>query len=131
MIILLVDNDPLRAFLRKSILEQRFAEVLRVGDGAGALCLVEQPSFAEKLGLVISGLHIPGFGGPGFVAELHARLPELPVLVLGNTGEAATEYANDGVRFLSRPATNEEMLSSASEMLAQNGHRQHFALGLS
>ena len=54
--ILLVDNDPLQAFLRKSILERRFDDVQRVGDAAEAFCLVEQPQFAENLGLVISGL---------------------------------------------------------------------------
>jgi len=63
-IILLVDNDPLQAFQRKSILERRFQEVERVGDAAEALCLVEQPYFAGKLGLVISGLSMPGIGGP-------------------------------------------------------------------
>jgi len=83
-IILLVDNDPLQAFQRKSILERRFQEVERVGDAAEALCLVEQPHFAGKLGLVISGLSMPGIGGPEFVAELHTRLPQVPVLVLGS-----------------------------------------------
>jgi len=39
-IILLVDNDPLQAFQRKSILERQFQEVERVGDAADALCLV-------------------------------------------------------------------------------------------
>ena len=60
--ILLVDDDPLQAFLRKSILERRFRDVERVGDAAEALCLVEQPEFAGQLGLVISGLNMPGIG---------------------------------------------------------------------
>jgi DNA-binding NtrC family response regulator len=129
--ILLVDNDPLRAFLRKSILEQRFSDVQRVGDAAEALCLVEEPSFARDLGLVISALRTPGFGGPGFVAELHARLPRLRILVLGNSNEAANEYDGDWVRFLSKPVNNEEMLSLASEMMAQTGKLEPVALGAS
>ena len=84
--ILLVDNDPLQASLRKSILERRFSEVERVADAAEALCLVEQPQFAGHLGLVVSGLNMPGIGGPAFVAELHDRLPNVPVLVLGSGG---------------------------------------------
>ena len=120
-IILLVDNDPLQAFLRKSLLERRFHDVQRVGDAAEALCLVEQPLFAENLGLVISGLHMPGIGGPAFVAELHERLPNVPVLVLGDGSEAAGDYSGgDGVRFLPRPFATDEMLAAADQMLAQN-----------
>jgi len=118
--ILLVDNDPLQAFLRKSILERRFHDVQRVGDAAEALCLVEQPQFAESLGLVISGLHMHGIGWPAFVAELHTRLPKVPVLVLGSASEAAGDYAGEFVRFLSRPVSSDEMLSAAGKMLAQH-----------
>ena len=117
--ILLVDNDPLQAFLRKSMLEQRFRDVERVGDAAEALCLVEQPQFAGNLGLVVSGLNMPGIGGPAFVAELHARLPKVPVLVLGGASEAADEYPGEWVRFLPRPSSYEEMLTAAGLLLAQ------------
>ncbi|MGP8174153.1 MAG: response regulator [Terracidiphilus sp.] len=119
-IILLVDNDPLQAFLSKSALEGRFHDVHRVGDAAEALCLVEQPLFAGNLGLVISGLHMPGIGGPAFVAELHERLPKVPVLVLGNGSEAADDYSGDGVCFLPRPFATGDMLTLAGQLLAQN-----------
>ncbi len=118
--ILLVDNDPLQASLRKSILERRFSKVERVADAAEALCLVEQPQFAGHLGLVVSGLNMPGIGGPAFVAELHDRLPNVPVLVLGSGGEAATDYTGGWVRFLPRPIAGEELLAVAGEMLAQH-----------
>ena len=120
--ILLVDNDPLQAFVRKSILETRFHDVQRAADAAEALCLVEHPQFAGGLGLVISGLHMPGISGPEFVAELHARMPSLPVLVLGAASEGPADYAGEGVRFLPRPIVSEEMLAMASQMLAQSTH---------
>jgi DNA-binding NtrC family response regulator len=120
--ILLVDNDPLQAFLRKSILERRFQDVQRVGDAAEALCLVEQPQFAGNLGLVISGLQMPGIGGPEFVAELHARLPKVPVLVLGSASEAVSDYVGGWVRFLARPFANDEILNAAGQLLAQSEH---------
>jgi CheY-like chemotaxis protein len=119
--ILLVDDDPLQAFVRKSILEKRFQHVQRVSDASEALCLVEQPQFAGELGLVISGLNMPGISGPAFVAELHSRLPAVPVLVLGGSADMPAEYAGDGVRFLPRPFASEEMLAVASQMLAKNG----------
>jgi CheY-like chemotaxis protein len=122
--ILLVDDDPLQAYLRKSILEGRFSDVQRVGDAAEALCLVEQPKFAGDLGLVISGHHMAGIGGPAFVAELNLRMPWLPVLVLGNGNDEASDYAGAGVRFLATPIASEEMLALASQMLA---HRERNA----
>jgi DNA-binding NtrC family response regulator len=118
--ILLVDNDPLQAFLRKAVLERRFHDVQRVGDAAEALCLVEQPHFAGNLGLVISGLHMPGIGGPEFVTELHSRLPKVPILVLGAVSEAAGDYIGGWVRFLARPFASDEMLKVAVQMLALN-----------
>jgi|ERR1700721_1797383 DNA-binding NtrC family response regulator len=118
-IILLVDNDPLQAFQRKSILERSFREVERVGDAAEALCLVEQPHFARNLGLVISGFSMPGIGGPEFVAELHSRLPHVPVLVLGNTSELPGDYLGGFVQFLAKPYAMDEMVAAAAVLLEQ------------
>lgn len=120
--ILLVDDDPFQALVRKSILEKRFPSVRRVTDAAEALCLIEQRIFSDSLGLVISGHHAPGIGGPAFVAEVHARLPEVPVLVLGGQSESAGDYKGDGVRFLARQAGTEELVAAAREMLLKDGH---------
>jgi CheY-like chemotaxis protein len=117
--ILLVDDDPLQALVRKSVLEKRFPDVLRVSDAVEALCLVEQSRFAENLGLVITGHHMPGISGPAFVAELRTRMPSLPILVLGNANDDQSEYTGESMRFLSKPFPTEEMLAVASQMLEQ------------
>jgi CheY-like chemotaxis protein len=122
-IILLVDNDPFQAFVRKSSLEKRFGDVQRVSDPAEALCLVEQPQFARNLRLVISGQHTSGIGGPDFIAELHSRLPSVPVLVLGEADQTAADFNVEGVRLLSRPYASDQMLAAASQMLAQSGQK--------
>jgi CheY-like chemotaxis protein len=119
--ILLVDDNPLQAFVRMSVLEKKFHDVQRVADPAEAFCMVEQPQFAGKLGLVIADLGMPGLGAPAFVAEMHARLPDVPVLVLGDAKGATAEYPADGVRFLTEPIASEEMLSAASQLLAGDG----------
>ena len=95
----------------------------RVNDAAEALCLVEQPVFAENLDLVVSGHHRPGIGGPEFVEELHTRMPSLPVLVLGDAVEDSTQYAGENVRFLAKPIAADEMLGLAYQMLSQNGQK--------
>jgi DNA-binding NtrC family response regulator len=118
--ILLVDDDPFQASVRKSMLEKRFSDVLRVAGAADALCLVEQPQFADSLGLVISGHRLAGIGGPAFVAELHTRIPTLPVLVLGDSSEERSEYPGQNVSFLTRPILADQLLALASKLLAEN-----------
>jgi DNA-binding NtrC family response regulator len=117
--ILLVDGDSLQALLRKSILERRFPDVQRVNGAAEALCLVEQRQFSTGLGLVICSSRMTGIDGPAFVAELRARLPWLPVLVLGSEGKTSSDFADKQVRFLPLEIATEGMLAAASQMLAQ------------
>jgi len=116
--ILLVDDDPLQAFVLKSILEKRFSNVQRVSDAAEALCLIEQPEFAENLGIIVSRHSLAGIGGPAFVAELHTRMPFLPVLVLGDAVGDAANYPGEHVGFLTRPILPDKLLALASQMLA-------------
>jgi CheY-like chemotaxis protein len=121
--ILLVDDDPLQASVRKSILERQFSDVLRVTDAAEALCLVEEPQFALNLGLVISGHHLAGIGGPAFVAELHTRIPLLPVLVLGESSLDRTKYSGENVTVLTQPIFAKEMLATVGRMMSQSAHK--------
>jgi DNA-binding NtrC family response regulator len=118
--ILLVDDDPLQASLMLSLLGRRFGDVRRAADAAEALCLIEQPDFAGKLGLVISGHHTRGIGGPAFVSELHTRLPRLPVLVLGAAGEAPADYAENHIVFLAKPFAADRILTLTSQILSDH-----------
>ena len=101
-----------------SLLGRRFGEVCRATDAAEALCLIEQPEFARKLGLVISGHQVPGIGGPAFVRELRTRIPDLPVLVLGAGSDDPADYTQANVVFLAKPFAAERMLALTGQMLA-------------
>jgi CheY-like chemotaxis protein len=92
--ILLVDDNPLRASLRQSMLEAGTSvrSVVRALDASEALCLVESPNFAQGLALVITGHIMSGISGPEFVAELRSRMPHVPVLVLSAVASAHREY---------------------------------------
>lgn len=103
----------------KALLDRRFAGVKRVADAAEALCLVEQPQFADDLGLVISRDRLPGIGGPAFVAELHSRMPGLPVLVLGDDRHWPADSKGAHLRFLPRASATDEIVSAAGQMLAK------------
>jgi CheY-like chemotaxis protein len=90
--ILLVDDNPLRASMRKSLLESSSPEVIRVMDASEALCVVETPELAQNLALVVTGHVMSGITGPEFVAEIRNRMPEVPVLVLSAVPGAEEEY---------------------------------------
>jgi len=139
-----VESDPLKGFLSKAILERQFLDVVRVSDASEALCVVEQPQFAHRLGLVIASHPMQGIGGPAFVAELHSRLPDIPILVLGdpeNPNPAAVisaipslvnqasavplqktqtgDFNGAWIRFLPRPFSMDQLLDLASQMLPE------------
>lgn len=115
--ILLVDNEPLQALQLKALLTRHYCDVQRVADPADALCLVEQPQFAADLGLVISALSMPGIGGPAFVAELHERLPDLPIIGMGRRGELSEADTSSWLRYLPRPFASGQILALVSELL--------------
>ncbi|HEY3628837.1 MAG TPA: response regulator, partial [Terracidiphilus sp.] len=117
--VLLVDDDPLQAHVRKSILGRHFPDIQRATDAAEAFILVEDPRFAQRLGLVVVGLNRPGLGSPAFVAELTSRMPDVPVLVLGRTREEAAFYEGPNVRFLPRTAPADQLISLSRKMMQQ------------
>jgi len=120
IMILVVDDDPLQAYVAVSLLERQFGEVRRASGAAEALCLIEQPEFAGKLELLVAGHSVNGIGGPAFVAELGARMPNLPVLVLGSPGESPSDYPGEHVAFLPRPMVAMKMVTLANVMVSLN-----------
>lgn len=121
--VLLVDDDPLQAHVRKSLLGRHFRDVKRVADAAEAFILVEDRSFRRSLGLVVVGLDRPGLGSPAFVAELTSRLPSVPVLVLGRDREEAAFYQGPNVRFLPRTVPPEQIVAVSRQMIEQYSAR--------
>ena len=121
--ILLVEDDPLEARLILPLLEREFGEVCRATDAAEAFCAIENPDFAGQLGLVISGQSLNGIGKSEFVAELHVRMPALPILVLGTSRDSAEDFQSENVTFLARPVVPRQVVTAASRLLASEKHR--------
>ncbi len=117
--VLLVDDDPLQARVRRSVLGRYFPHIERAADAAEAFILVEDPRFVERLRLVVVGLHRPGLSSPVFVAELTSRLPSVPVLVLGRGREEAAYFDGPNVRFLPRTAPSEQILALSRQMVGE------------
>lgn len=119
--IILVNDDPFQALVYTATLEGRFHEVRRAADASEALCLVEDRAVTKRLDLVISAHHRPGMSGPDFVAELHRRLPWVPVLVLGAEEELVEDYPASGglVVFLRKPVTPKRLVQTVHDILAR------------
>jgi len=121
--ILLVDDNPLRAAMRQSLLEGGGPEVVRALDAAEALCMVESPEFAQGLSLVITGHVMTGISGPEFVAELRSRMPRVPVLVMSMVSDFERAYQGIGGVYFSESRSPEELRSLAGKLISV-GHRQ-------
>jgi CheY-like chemotaxis protein len=114
--ILLVDDNPLRASVRKTLLGGGAPDVVRAQDAGEALCMVESPEFAQNLSLVITGHVLSGISGPEFVAEVRNRMPNVPVLVLSAVANAENEYREiPGVR-VSEGTSPDELRSLVQQM---------------
>ena len=114
--ILLVDDDPLQAFVRKSALEKIFPNVRRV-SGAEALCLIEQSQFVAQLSLVISGTHMPGLSEEEFITELCSRLPKMPVLMLTDKPDITNPYSTGLIHRAPLPISTHELLRLSQQII--------------
>ena len=121
--ILLVDDNPLRAAMRQSLLEDSAPAVVRALDAAEALCMVESPEFAQGLSLVITGHVMSGISGPEFVAELRSRMPHVPVLVMSTISDFEKAYQGIAGVYFSQTRSPEELRSLAGKLVSV-GHRQ-------
>jgi CheY-like chemotaxis protein len=121
--ILLVDDNPLRGSMRKSLLEDSAPEVVRALDASEALCLVELPEFAQALALVITGHVMTGISGPEFVAEFRSRMPEVPVLVLSAAPNAEKDYQGISGVSVSQTTSPDELKAMARRLVAPGQKR--------
>lgn len=116
-VILLVDENPLRAAMRQSLLEGATPDVVRVSSPAEALCMVESEKFTQSLRLVVTGSQVPGVNGAEFVTELRARMPQVDVLVLtGNEARPSGQEDSPGVYYVSAQSP-EEMRATVNGLL--------------
>lgn len=115
--ILLVDDDPLHASVRKAILERKYPSVTRVNDAAEALGLLERSQPSNDLSMVVTNDQHSGIGLDSFISELHLRMPYLPILVIAEKDSTYRDFSAFPVRFMQRPVTAEDLLSAVASMM--------------
>ena len=70
---------------------------------------------------MISAHHWAGVSGPDFVAELHRRLPSIPVLVLGTDEDLLEDYPalDPRLAFLRTPVTAKTLVETVGAILTR------------
>ena len=116
--ILIVEDDSGIRQLAEKVLRRSGYEVLTAGDGDQARAICERHGGA--IDVLLSDVVMPGMSGP-LVAAMLARIrPEMKVVFMsGYTDDAAVRHGimNQGVPFLQKPFTPEQLASKILEVL--------------
>ncbi|MGU3539071.1 response regulator [Methylobacterium sp. A54F] len=112
--ILVVDDDPEVRHVTASFLASFGYTETEASDGTGALALIERRAFD----LVVADLAMPGMTGVELAAELRARRPGLPILIL--TGHAEAVQIPSDVPVLTKPFSSADLATRVAALLASD-----------
>ncbi len=107
---LVVDDEPGHRMLVRAVLEDAGWRVTDAPSGEAALAVLDraQPHVA------LVDMKMPGMDGLTLLRELHARMPELPVVLLtafGSVGSAVDAMKQGAFNYLTKPADNDELVA--------------------
>jgi PAS domain S-box-containing protein len=114
LILVADDEQAVRELLRRG-LEDHGYRVLTAAHGAEAVALFEQE--ADAVALVVTDTTMPFLDGPGAVAAMRRRRPDLPVLLLSGAAEPPVLPA--GVECLGKPLELPELLARVARALGR------------
>lgn len=112
--VLIVDDDPTQRRILQAVIEKSGFSTLQAPDGDSALDIVLTTG-ERKVDLILLDLVMPGRSGMETLKEIHAKKPDLPVIVLTGTGsiDAVVIAMQAGARdFLVKPASPERIIVS-------------------
>ncbi|MBS1815625.1 MAG: response regulator [Acidobacteria bacterium] len=114
--VLLIDDNPIQAATRQTILKRAGYFVIPVLNPERALEQFRQNDFPAEVDLVITDHVMPGMTGSEFVRKLREFKPELPVLVISGMEEAEQEYEGLNVLFRLKPLLPDNLLASVDRL---------------
>ncbi|MCU7611484.1 PAS domain-containing hybrid sensor histidine kinase/response regulator [Anaplasma capra] len=118
-ILLIEDEDPVRAFTSKALSKRGF-KVIDTNSGKEAIKAAKD----THIDIVISDVVMPGASGPETISEILKMQPNVKVMfVSGYAEEVFHQHKNinlDEMFFLSKPFTLKQLLQKVSEALACN-----------
>jgi len=108
--VLVVDDNPVQAATRQSILTYSGNNVVVATSASHALALLEDSELSRNISLIITDHLMPLMNGPQFIARVRQRFPTMPVLVLSGLPDAEIEYAGMNVLYRQKPIAPEELI---------------------
>lgn len=105
-------------------MERKFADVRRVNGAAEAFTLLEQTHIARDLQMIVTSDRLTEIDLASFLAELHLRIPEVPVLVICDKDRCEEKMSTYSIRFLKRPVSADDLLLAAHNLLNSFGRLQ-------
>ncbi len=119
--LLLIDDNPIQAATRQTILRRAGYVVIAVLSPERALEQLRRQNFPGDIDLVITDHIMPVINGAEFVTQLRVFAPDIPVLVISGLAEAQGEYQNLNVDFRVKPLLPENLLSRVQALLELHG----------
>lgn len=120
--VLIVDDDPTQRRLLQAVVEKSGFSTLQADNGDRALEMALGAD-ADNIHVMLLDLVMPGRDGMEVLADLQAKRPELPVIVLTGKGsiDAVVAAMQSGARdFVVKPASPERIIVSLRNALEIN-----------
>jgi DNA-binding NtrC family response regulator len=114
--VLVIDDEPVVRDAAKMILEQEGLSVATAPDGDAALA----HEALDQCRLVLCDMMMPGRDGIEVVAEIRARRPDIPIVLITGyaTAANATRAIDAGATaFLAKPFDESELLDQVRRVL--------------
>jgi CheY-like chemotaxis protein len=115
--LLLIDDNPIQAATRQTILRRAGYHVIALLNPERALETFRANEFPAPIDLIITDHIMPGMNGSAFIAELRTFAPTIPVLVISGMAEAEDEYRDLGVDFRLKPLLPDNLLATVHRLV--------------
>jgi len=117
-VLLVEDEDPVRLFSARALANSGY-KVLEAKSGEAALEIMAR---GEKIDLVVTDVVMPKMDGPGLVAKLRQRHPDLKVIFIsGYTEDSFRKRLGDEheIHFLPKPFSLKQLAGKVKEVLTE------------
>lgn len=118
--LLLIDDNPIQAATRQTILKRAGYQVIAVLSPERALETLRANDFADPINLVLTDHIMPGMNGSEFITQLRTFSPSIPVLVISGMPDAEEEYKDLGVDFRLKPLMPDNLLAIVHRLVEKS-----------
>jgi DNA-binding NtrC family response regulator len=118
--VLVLDDNPVQLLARQRVLAQAGFEVHVETNAEIALSLLNNETFRESIGAIVTDHIMPQVSGHQFVQILREITPDVPIIVISGMAEAENEYQEfQNVDFRTKPVPPQELIDLVKSRMRQ------------